>query len=168
MIEVAENLYIGSQDDYESNVKFQTDWFVIHACKEPYHRQTLGYTGRAVANTHPEYLLAERDNRLILNLVDVADPKYIAKEIIDKTIAVIDENIGHKKILLHCNQGMSRSATIGLLYLHHVGIISTDVFQEAEREFLKLYPNYNPANGMRVFAEKHWDEYISKEKEEDQ
>jgi hypothetical protein len=50
MVEIAKNLYIGSQDDYELNVKFQTDWFVIHACKEPYHRQALGYTGRAVAN----------------------------------------------------------------------------------------------------------------------
>lgn len=163
MVEIVKNLYIGSQDDYELNVKFQTDWFVIHACKEPYHRQALGYTGRAVANTHPEYLIAERGNRLILNLVDVADPKYIAKEIIDKAIASIDKNREIKNVLVHCNQGMSRSATIGLLYLHHVGIISTDNFKEAEKEFLQLYPNHNPANGMRIFAETHWGDYRAKE-----
>jgi predicted protein tyrosine phosphatase len=159
MIEITKNLYVGSQDDYELNVKFQPNWFVIHACKEPYHRQALGYTGRATANTHPEYLIAERSNRLILNLVDVANPKYIAKEIVDKAIATIDENIATKKILLHCNQGMSRSATIGLLYLHHTGVISTNDFNEAEDEYLKLYPEYNPANGMRVFAETYWDNY---------
>ncbi|MFA6702829.1 MAG: dual specificity protein phosphatase family protein [Dysgonamonadaceae bacterium] len=159
MIEITKNLYIGSQDDYELNVKFQANWVVIHACKEPYHRQALGYTGRAVANTHPEYLVAERGNRLILNLVDVADPKYIAKEIIDKAITVIDENIQSRHVLVHCNQGMSRSATIALLYLHHAGIIPTDNFIEAEEEFLKLYPNYNPANGMRIFAKNYWDEY---------
>ncbi len=159
MIEITKNLYIGSQDDYELNVKFQPDWFVIHACKEPYHRQALGYTGRAVANTHPEYLIAERPNRLILNLVDVADPKYIAKEIIDKAIVTIDANIDSRNVLVHCNQGMSRSATIGLLYLHHAGIITTDNFKEAEEEFLKLYPNYNPTKGMRVFAETHWNDY---------
>jgi predicted protein tyrosine phosphatase len=141
------------------NVKFQPSWFVIHACKEPYHRQALGYTGRAVANTHLEYLIAERADRLILNLVDVADPKYIAQEIIDKAIATIDENIENRNVLVHCNQGMSRSATIGLLYFHHAGIINTDNFKEAEEEFLKLYPNYNPANGMRVFAETHWNDY---------
>lgn len=72
MKEITKNLFIGSQEDYEQDVKFQPDWFVIHACKEPYHRQALGYTGRAAANTHPEYLIAERENRLILNLVDVA------------------------------------------------------------------------------------------------
>ena len=134
MKEITNNLFIGSQEDYELNVKFQPDWFVIHACKEPYHRQALGYTGRAVANTHPEYLIAERGNRLILNLVDVEDPKYIVKEIIDKAILTIDEKIKAKKILVHCNQGMSRSATIGLLYLHYYGIISTDNFKKAEIE----------------------------------
>jgi len=162
MIEIIPNLYIGSQDDYELNVKFLPDWYVIHACKEPYHRQALGYSGRAVANTHPEYLIAERDNRLILNLVDAADPKYIAKEIIDKAVAAIDENINSRKVLLHCNQGMSRSATIGLLYLHHIGIISTSFFKEAETEFKNLYPLYMPGNGMRVFAEQNWDYYQKK------
>jgi len=159
MKEITKNLFIGSQEDYERDVKFQPDWFVIHACKEPYHRQALGYTGRAAANTHPEYLIAERENRLILNLVDVADPKYIAKEIIDKAIFAIDEKIETNKILVHCNQGMSRSATIGLLYLHYSGIISTDDFKKAEIEFLYLYPNYNPANGMRIFAELNWNNY---------
>ncbi|TWV14342.1 phosphatase [Bacteroidaceae bacterium HV4-6-C5C] len=162
MIEIIKNLYVGSQEDYESNVKFQSDWFVIHACKEPYHRQALGYTGRAIANTHPEYLIVKRDNRLILNLVDVADPKYISKEIVDAAIVAIDENIDKKTVLIHCNQGMSRSATIGLLYLHHVGIIATDNFKEAESEFLKLYPPYNPANGMRTFAEQYWNNYTKR------
>ena len=159
MKEITDNLFIGSQEDYELNVKFQPDWFVIHACKEPYHRQALGYTGRAVANTHPEYLIAERGNRLILILVDVEEPKYIVKEIIDKAILTIDEKIKAKKTLVHCNQGMSRSATIGLLYLHYSGIISTDNFKKAEIKYLKLYPNYNPANGMRTFAELNWNNY---------
>lgn len=159
MKEITNNLFIGSQENYELNVKFQSDWFVIHACKEPYHRQALAYTGRAVAKTHPEYLIAERGNRLILNLVDVEDPKYIVKEIIDKAILTIDEKIKAKKILVHCNQGMSRSATIGLLYLHYSGIISTDNFKKAEIEYLKLYPNYNPANGMRTFAKLNWNNY---------
>ncbi len=77
MIEVYPFLYIGDQNDYESNVKHQPGWYVVHACKEPYHRQALGYTGRAVSNTHPEYLIARRGNRLILNMVDADDPSYI-------------------------------------------------------------------------------------------
>lgn len=159
MIEITKNLYIGSQEDYEFNVKHQPNWFVIHACKEPYHRQALGYTGRAVSHIHPEYLIAEREERLILNLVDVNDPKYISKVIIDKAISSINQNIQTKNVLVHCNLGISRSATIGLLYLHYIGIISTTNFLDAETQFLKIYPFYNPANGMRLFAKDNWNNY---------
>jgi hypothetical protein len=46
MIEIHPNLYIGHQGDYEYQVKGQDGWAVVHACKEPYHRQLLGYTSR--------------------------------------------------------------------------------------------------------------------------
>ena len=49
MIEIMHNLFIGSQSDYENIVKYESGWYVIHACKEPYHRQALGYSGRAVS-----------------------------------------------------------------------------------------------------------------------
>ena len=45
MIEVYPNLFIGSEDD-EAAIRGQSGWFIIHACKEPYHRQALGYAGR--------------------------------------------------------------------------------------------------------------------------
>lgn len=159
MIEITKDLFIGCQDDYEEIVKKQEGWFVIHACKEPYHRQALGYTGRGAANTHPEYLIAERGNRLILNLVDVDNPAYISKEIIDTAIKAIEDNIKTNKVLVHCNQGCSRSAVIGLLYLHYTDIIPNDDFETAEQEYLKIYPAYNPANGMRIFAKTNWNNY---------
>lgn len=65
MIEVCPNLCVGSEHD-EQRIRGQAGWFFIHACKEPYHRQALGYTGRAAAKTHPEYLIARRNGRLIL------------------------------------------------------------------------------------------------------
>lgn len=163
MIEIVKNLYIGSQEDYENNVKYSLDdWFIIHACKEPYHRKALRYTGRAASQDHPEYLIAKRSNKLILNLIDADNPDYIPKEIIDTTIEAICQNIEEKKILLHCNQGCSRSATIGLLYLHAIGVITTDNFVEAEQLYLKVYPYYNPANGMKRFANNNWNIYKQK------
>lgn len=160
MIEVTKNLYIGSQEDYEGRVKYSPeDWYIIHACKEPYHREALGYTGRAVSKDHPEYLIAQRDSRLILNLVDVDNPSYISKDIIDAAIKAISLNIHNKKILVHCNQGGSRSATIGMLYLRFKGIIITNNFEEAEQQYIQLYPYYNPANGMRMYAKTNWDMY---------
>jgi len=159
MKKIYSNLHIGSQDDYENIVRSQDGWFVIHACKEPYHRQTLGYTGKSAPKEHPEYLIAYRDNHLILNLVDAPDPAYIPKEIIDEAIKAIGSNIVNQKVFVHCNQGQSRSAVIGLLYLHRIGVFDAEVFEEGEKEFLHLYPWYSPENGMRMFAKQHWDSY---------
>jgi len=159
MKEIYPNLHIGSQADYENIVRHQDGWYIIHACKDPYHRQTLGYTGKSAPKEHPEYLIAYRDNHLILNLVDAPDPAYIPKEIIDEAINVISINIVNQKVFVHCNQGQSRSAVIGLLYLHHIGVIDAEVFEEGEKEFLHLYPWYSPENGMRMFAKQHWDSY---------
>jgi hypothetical protein len=162
MIEIKSNLFIGNERDYELTVKHQAGWKVIHACKEPYHRRALGYSGRAVANNHPEYLIARRDNnnRLILNLVDVPDPKYISKEIIDAAIEFIHSSLKcNYQVLVHCNQGYSRSAGIGLLYLACIGDISIEKFIDAEREFMTIYPPYNPAMGMKGFIQEYWNIY---------
>ena len=163
MKQIYPNLHIGSQEDYELIVKQQInnnedEWFVIHACKEPYHRQALGYTGRAASKDHPEYLIANRGNHLILNLVDVPNPANIPKEIIDEAIKAIHSNIHDRKVFVHCNQGMSRSATIGLLYLKAVHAIDED-FEKAEQKYLELYPWYNPGLGMRGYAITNWNNY---------
>lgn len=159
MIEVIENLLIGSQLDYENNVKFQLNWYVIQACKEPYHREALGYSGRAFSSTHPEYLIARRENRLILNLVDGNDHRYFSSEILDTALDEVDKNINDNRILVHCNQGCSRSPMIGLLYMVRKGRLPSSSFLEAEIEFSKIYPPYNPAKGIRDFAIMNWSKY---------
>ena len=118
MIEIHPNFFVGNQDDFEYQVNGQEDWAVAHACRDPYHRQLLGYKGRGAPKDHPEYLYAERGNRLYLNLVDAADPVYIPKEVIDKAVAFIHEKLAEGlKVLVHCNQGESRGPGIGFLYL---------------------------------------------------
>ena len=72
MKKVHENLYVGSTEDYQ-HLPTPSKWYVIHACKEPFHRQALGYSGRAAPKNHPEYLIARREGRLILNLIDCYD-----------------------------------------------------------------------------------------------
>lgn len=165
MTEIYKNLFVGNETDYEFKVRNQEGWNVIQACKEPYHRQTLGYSGRGAPKDHPEYLMAKRDNRLILNLVDVENPAYIAKEIMDEALQFIDQSLeAGKKVLVHCNQGMSRSPGIGLLYLAKKGGINNASFQEALAEFEKIYPGINMAGGIRGFLEGNWGEYMNQRK----
>lgn len=163
MIEIHPNLFIGVVEDYESQAKGKSDWLTVHACKEPYHRHELGYTSQGAPKDHPEYLIARRENRLILNLVDVPNPAYIRKEIIDAALEYIHKGLSEeKKVLVHCNLGESRSPSIGLLYL----AIYTDKlpkdFPMAEQEYRKIYPSYNPGLGMRGFVIQNWGNYLTK------
>lgn len=163
MIEVADGLYVGSDADFRKHLAplMQGDtfatWAVVHACKEPYHREALGYTGRAAPKDHPEYLLAHRGHRLILNLVDAADPAYIPKPVVDAAIAFMEDMEERKRrVLVHCNQGHSRSPILMLLLL--APLLPAD-FNEAETQFRGLYPPYAPGTGMRLFAEMYWADY---------
>jgi len=153
------NLYIGNQVDYENQIKYENNWAVVHACKEPYHRKLLSYKKHSVSKDHPEYLFAERSLRLYLNLVDAPSYKYISQEIIDKALDFIKKNINERSVFIHCNLGMSRSATIGLLYLASIGYFQGLDFYKAEQKYKKLYPKYNPGRGMRGFAIENWKKY---------
>jgi predicted protein tyrosine phosphatase len=155
MIEVRPKLFVGSQDDYEAMKHDCDDWFIVHACKEPYHREALGYTGRAAHKDDPEYLVARRGNRLILNLIDVADPRFVSKDVIGPALDFIwRHHFGeNNKVLIHCNQGRSRSPSIAMMYL------ASELpknFEEAQQAFLAMYPDYAPSEGMRLFAQEHW------------
>lgn len=142
MIEVHPNLFVGSQED-EAAIRGRPGWFVVHACKEPYHRQALGYTSQGAPKQHPEYLMAERPGRLILNLVDVAQVGFVAPLIIDAALAAIARHIGGAKVLVHCNQGLSRSPSIALLYLlRHTAALGSRDPAAALLAFRKLYPPY--------------------------
>ncbi len=160
MIEIYPNLFIGTAEDYEFQVKGQPDWMVVHACKEPYHRNELGYTSRGAPKGDPEYLIARRGNRLILNLVDAPDPDYIPKEIIDAALNFIAAGLAQsRKVLVHCNLGESRSPSIGMLYLASSTSKLPKDFASAEQSFRQIYPSYNPSSGMRGFLIKHWTGY---------
>ena len=160
MIEIAKNLYVGNEMDYEMTVKGQEGWAIVHACKEPYHRQAVGYSGRACSKDHPEYLVAQRGNRLMLNLVDVDNPEWVHPSIVDAAMQFIDKSMRNGlKVLIHCNQGHSRSAGLGLLYLAYTGKFSGLEFISAESKYKVIYPPYSPADGIRGYMIKNWSKY---------
>lgn len=160
MIQVADRLWIGSQSDYERDVRLSSrPWGVIHACKEPYHRLFVGYGGRGCPKDSPEYLYAVRGRRVALNLIDGDDPEFVPAEAVDFALRVIGKWSEDFPMLLHCNRGESRSAVIGMLRLASQGRFRGMGFAEAEDVFRGIYPPYRPARGMRLFAETHWEKY---------
>lgn len=155
------NLFVGDQSDYEKIVKFRDDFSVVHACKDPYHRKLLGYSGRGAPKNHPEYLVARRENRLILNLIDTNNPDYIPEEIIFKAVNFIEEELSYgKKVLVHCNQGESRGPGIGIICFARNKGYSDLPYTSVRKEFEKIYPMYNPSLGVSRFLELHWEKLM--------
>lgn len=160
MKEIDKNIFVGSLEDYEA-LKFSSEFFFVQACKEPCHRQALGYTGRSVNKHHPEYLIAHRPQRIILNMVDTETGKYFSNILFEKSIEFISTHVKNgRKVLIHCNLGISRSPSIGLLYLAINGKIRNDNFWEAKEDFLKIYPEYSP-KGVQEFLIINWSNYIN-------
>jgi predicted protein tyrosine phosphatase len=171
MREVFPNLYCGNDQDWLNlekafiNSTFvdqpTQNWAVVHAAKEPNHRQFVGYTGRGCPKESPEYLYAERGNRLALNIVDAPKPEFFDKSMIDKALDFIERKLGEGlKVLVHCNVGESRSASICLLYLIAHGIVKGDTLEDCEAIFMNIYPEYHPGAGIRGFMKEHWREYV--------
>jgi hypothetical protein len=159
MKEIDTNLFVGSLKDFEE-IQFDTNFYFVQACKEPCHRKALGYSGRTPDINHPEYLIAFRERKIILNIIDPPTSKYFENETFEKSILFIDENLKkERKILIHCNQGISRSPSIGLLFLAIKEKINNKNFILAKNDFLKIYPNYNPS-GIAEFLTNNWSNYI--------
>ena len=88
------------------------------------------------------------------------NPEWISPIIIDKALEDIQTaRTCGKLVLICCNQGHSRSAVIGMLYLHKVGFLIEPDLEKAEAEYLKIYPDYAPANGMMEYARQNWGRY---------
>lgn len=155
MIEVFKNLYIGNDQTCSFNIS--SDWYVIHACKHPCHRRTLGYNN-SLHSTHPNCLIFEKNNHLVLNMVDM-EQEFLARftnPIIFSALKFIEKNIENGKVLIHCNQGVSRSPSIALVYLAKKGEIQNGNYIEAKSDFLKLYPKYSPGKGISAYLNKNW------------
>ena len=155
MIQIHPNIYLGNDEDVK---KTDDSWYVVHACKEPYHRKALGYKGRAPDKSDPEYLYAERGTQLMLNLVDAGDVNYISREVVNKAISWITPKYQFAKVLIHCNEGQSRCCLIGMLFLASIGKLPTD-FGSAEQAFIKIYPKYAPNLGVKVFLRNNYSKY---------
>src|SRR6185369_59606 len=151
MHEVSKNLWVGSQHDLTN---LPEDWSVVHAAKEPWHREAVGYTTQGAPVQHPEYLVALRGNRLCLNLVDADDPKFIHSGVMRQAINFIAEQLAlDTQVLVHCNQGGSRGPGVAMAYL--APQLDRE-FEAAEQTFIKLYPNYAPHPGMRGWLRSNW------------
>lgn len=156
MSEVYPNLYVGNGDDGNATIG-KEGWFVLSAAKEPWHRKALGYETRGAPKEHPDYFAVDRGKHWILNLIDAADVAYIPEEVMKAAMRAIIYFLPEHKVLVHCNQGQSRSPTIAMLYLQRFDPRFTGLsYDDAVAKFKTIYPPYAPSKGMADYARQHW------------
>jgi len=157
MKEIVSNLFIGSDlDCHHANNHFA----VIHACKTC-HQSGVGYRGN-LSSSHPNYLIYEDNEHLYLNMVDM-DRELLCRfthPIMKNAITFIEKYINEWQILIHCNQGQSRSPSIGMVYLARINIITLTSYSDAKSEFIVVYPDFLPGRGIELYLMKNWDELM--------
>ena len=151
---ITEWLYCGSDADVDEFRELFPQGRIVHAAKEPWHREALGYTGRGAPKDSPEYLIAVRDDELILNLVDAADKKWIAGECFDAAVEYIDAAYDDGvPVLVHCNQGGSRGPGIIFYWMYCTAEDSGDFENTVDYFTEEMYEDFNPGAGVRAFLE---------------
>ena len=157
MTQVDDNIYVGDLDDYRQ-LSDDNSFVFVQACKNPCHQKAVGYEGE-LPKDNPEYISALRSNGIAINMIDSISPLHFSYQQFDDALAFINSNT-EKKILIHCNQGVSRSPSIALLHLAKKGKIKNNSYQSAKSDFESIYPNYRPNDGIKGFLTMHWPRFI--------
>jgi hypothetical protein len=128
VFEVYPSIFIGVES--ERFFTQRDDWAVVHACKSPCHQRALGYRGN-LSSRHPNYLSYEQRNHLFLNRIDPDEPLFMLP-LFSVALDFIQKHVSQRKVLIHCNHGLSRAPSIALLYLaKRAKVISTESYQAA-------------------------------------
>jgi hypothetical protein len=159
--EIHPGLFVGPQTDYERLVAGRPGWSIVHAAKEPFHREAVGYAGANPDKDAGEYFVARRGHRLMLNLIDAPIDVDIPETIFQTALAFIHERLAAgDKVMIHCEQGVSRSATIGLLYLLlHTQALASTTCRAGLLKYHEIYPPFSPGRAMRYNLERQWAAY---------
>lgn len=155
MEEVFDNLYVGADRSCNQS---SGEWAVVHACKHPCHQRAVGYRG-SLPQSHNEYLVAERETDLYLNMVDM--DRQLSHEFTEPIVAAalgfIEKHIVSRDVLVHCNQGMSRSPALAMLYLaKREGVVPDSSYGAAREAFSDRYPRFQPGRGVDAYLREYW------------
>lgn len=131
-------------------------WAVVHACKDPCHRQAVGYQG-SLRSSHSNYLALLREQDLFLNLIDSPKPLFKAASFSTFLDFADTQWRQGRQLLIHCNQGESRAPSLALLLLaKRCSALDDSSYAAARAQFTRLFPNYRPGAGIQEYLSANW------------
>lgn len=153
MKEVYPHLLVGDIHDYE----LSRHRAVVSATKTV-HAREVRFNGK----DDPDYIYVEKPYHLILNWVDGPAHLYnwSTPGLFNRALDFIDRNVRLGDVLVHCDQGLSRSPTLAMLYLAKRTDYLKDDLSSAYDEFQQVYfKDYNPG-GILDYVADHWKEIV--------
>ena len=150
------NLYIGSKLDFESlenrtNRSFSSEkglWVYVHACKS--------YFDKLSPELKKNQRVVEFNKELYLDWLDLPEPDSFKVHDFIQVMDFIDKEIKDNKVLIHCDWGQSRSATLAMVYLSKKLKLLPNEFLEALSAFKNIYPDYQLPSGISKFVGQSW------------
>ena len=84
-------------------------------------------------------------NHLFLNMIDPPAPLF-KPPLFLASLDFIEKHISKRKVIIHCNLGLSRAPSIALLYLaKRAKVINGESYVEAAKDFVQIFPLYKPS-----------------------
>ncbi len=130
-------------------------WAIVHAAKNPWHADMVGYPS-GPAPEGPEQYSARRDRRMALNLVDsLSQLSALVLPILTTASDFISEQIdAGNSVLVHCNQGYSRSPAVVLWWMHCT--VPNQPYTEALSQLLEDCPLTRTDTGIMTLVHDSW------------
>jgi hypothetical protein len=125
---------------------------ILHCAKEPWFMDSLVRLvkykkGIEVCPT----AIRISDREMALNMIDAENLEYFSDEMVNAGLDFITETFAEgESILLHCNQGLSRSPSMAFLWMFEHGFLDKE-FRYAVPQFKKLYHDWSPGNGIWAY-----------------
>lgn len=143
-------LSVGDLDDYDRG-----GFLAYVSATKSVHKDVVG-----AERDHPDYIFKERPHHLILNWVDGPARLYdwSGPEMFTRVNDFIERHLASgNEVLVHCDQGLSRSPTLAMVYLSKRAGVLPEGFMDAYHAFRSIYPDYQPG-GILDYVKNHWDE----------
>jgi len=148
---ITPNLFFG---DLTAGHRAPSNSAIVHACKDPCHKQALGYD-KQLDNGHPDYLGRVKGTHLYLNMIDPPVPLF-KREMFKMFFDFVDEQIAQRPVVIHCNQGKSRAPSLTLLYMaKRMKLLPDTDYLAARRAFEQKYA-YEPGKGIETYLSTEW------------
>ncbi len=151
MKQIHPNLYVGPHADFQA-LKDDPSWSFVRAGFEFYPNPS------GSSEDAPPIRV---DNQLLLFLRDAVVEIDIPRSLYDTALTFIDEQLAAgRKVLIHCSQGVSRSASIGMLYLaSRTDTFTGQSFKSAVVRYDEIYPPLNLGVAIKAFLQCNWESY---------